>query len=384
MSHETTSRAASEALDAAVHELRELRVDRAVSAQASSDFFGRMDASALQNTQAASTKRRGSWLRLPAAMILAAAAAAFLTWHLAKTFPASDVEGSHETTNSLAERQAIATHETKSEIVQLGDRVAVAAGVTSHYAVLSVAPSQTTLRLWQGAVSVRLYPSEKPYELVVRTSQYSFAATGTVYSVEESAAGARLTVHEGSVAVRDSEGILVASIPAGETWPPGKAFVAETKQAALALLQYAPPPPLEPGVIVPPSAPSAKAMRAKAPAAPNLPQIPEEVESNAQKWQRARLLRGQAKVAASITILKELAASTDTTWAPLALIEEIRIHSEAPAGIKNNSERVRALGREFSERFLDHPLRDEVAAIVCPALARGGEDASVVLCQPKR
>lgn len=354
-------------LDQGVRELRELQVDPALVANHSDVFFASFD----RHTSAAKAGPAKSWWHLPGGMAAAAAVAVVLTlrFHGNPSVPADQVKVPSE------DVVLVETPPPDDRLVELGDRVAMIAQPTSIYVIESVSVSQAKLRVLTGAVTVRLFrETDAPYDLAVSAGEYTFAAMGTIYTVTHDNGGPALTVHEGEVWVRDGEGELVGTLSAGESWPEGSETIAGAEVERLGKHALSMQRPTLEGEG---SSRNAAAPRKDSPPSPARTTVPESLP---QKWQRARLLRGQSKPAEALSVLKELATSQDTTWAPLAVIEQIRIHRESPAGLANRSNDILRLGREFSESWRDHPLSDEVTAMVCPLL-KGQSEPPMALCQ---
>lgn len=351
-------------LDAALDELRELHVNSDLVSERAHAFFDNWA------PVPDSTTSKPQWWQLSLGMGVAGAAAALFTWHLtAQTSPdaAANRQNMQPADNVPALEAAPSVEPTIVEptIVEIGAYVALTSAPASAYTVESVIPEQTRLRVTRGAVTVRLFhDGREPHELAVSAGQHEFIARGTVYTVTPSPEGASVSVHEGTVWVRDGAGNVVAEIDRGEAWPDGSQL-SETSAASRLLHHSLSEPPAR----RPPSRSAVRKQR-RAPSEQASP------ETTSEQWQRARLLRAQGKTRAALAALRELAASPDATWAPLAIIEQIRIQRD----ISVDAPAIISLGREFHRRFPGHALTDEVMSMVCPVLRRKGDTDSLPLC----
>lgn len=331
-------------LDEAIEEIRGLEITPNAAETASLGFFEKLD----QSHTALPETPRATW-RLPVGMGIVAAAA-FLIWILVKPGQHSSSAGG-EQKGALAVASKEAQSESLPSITPLGARVALLADVDSHFTIERVEEKETSLRIDNGTLTVRLFPGQSPHQLSVRTLEHSFRATGTVYSVARRPSGTILKVHEGSVAVFDAKGQLLDTVGSGKVWGSNSRGSSLGNIAAARLLAY-------------------KSSRTKD-AGDDQEDVRSEMMEGAEvsavsTWRKARLFRAEDQPKRALEVLHGLISHDNDTWAALALIETIRILNERPEGIEDHREKLLHTAREFGTRFPNHSLMDEVQSIVCP------------------
>lgn len=260
-------------------------------------------------------------------------------------------------------------------VVDIGPRVAIAARPGATYRVIAATADATEIAVVSGEVTARLYPGAAPHRLRVTAGALEAVATGTIFTVGDSAAP-YVAVHEGHVEVRDASG--ARSIAAGAAWP-ARAIEPATTAAAQQLAAHAreivrvvdagiddasrPDASLED--------PRADASTDAAP--PDAAHIADGAED---RWRRARQLRGQGNPRAAIEILDELVRRGDRVWSPIALAEVMRIQ----ANVLDDPRAAIELGERFLARYPDHALRREVTDLLCAAHRTRGDTALPSAC----
>lgn len=287
------------------------------------------------------------------------------------------------------------TELTTGGVVQLGARVALAPGPGADYVVRSLRRDATRIELMTGSVTVRLLHGGEPHALAVTAGDLVATARGTIYTVSHTAGGPCVQVHVGTVEVRTPHDVHV--VTAGSSWPPAREVSAGHEREAARLAGYVPLPaagaapdhdsasrPAGAGaahaipdgdtrVPAPDHTPAATPARHPAPAhgaatprqpeAPRAPDAGAVVASLPEEWRRARLFRGQGRYSDALAVLDHIAASGDATWAPLALIEKMRLYADdllLPA-------KVIDAGDAFLREYPAHALRPDVLSLHCAA-----------------
>jgi hypothetical protein len=85
-------------------------------------------------------------------------------------------------------------------------------------------------------------------------------------------------------------------------------------------------------------------------------------------WRLARLRRSQGNFVEALSECDIVVQSKDPVWAPIALIEQARIH----LGPLTNPEQAIAAAQQFEATFSKHPLAPEAREIRCRALQQLG------------
>jgi hypothetical protein len=185
--------------------------------------------------------------------------------------------------------------------------------------------------------------------------------------------------------IRDRDG--EHRISSDGTWPPTIALrSAVLDEAGVTLLAHRLPSPTRhaPAAAAPPgpdpepelatAAGSASGRNtrptASAPRASGTPRDPLVV------WRRARLLRGNGHYPEALRLLEEVASGSDDIWAPIALVDAMRINA---ANLSRPTEVVR-LGGRFLARFSDHELAPEATALLGRAHEQLGDAQRPEVC----
>jgi ferric-dicitrate binding protein FerR (iron transport regulator) len=196
-------------------------------------------------------------------------------------------------------------------------------------------------------------------------------AKGTVFTLTVDGAGARVTVHEGRVDVRD--GGAHREVAAGGAPP---------SEAAARLLALPAPPPEEvvdaaPTVAMdaPPILPSpadATRVMVSRDAAVDAATPDAQEPTPTERWRTVRLLRAQNKLGEAITECTRIADSGDATWAPIAILEAARIELGPRASPERSIEFADRLLRDWS----NHTLAAEARELRCRALRQLGRECT--------
>lgn len=96
------------------------------------------------------------------------------------------------------------------------------------------------------------------------------------------------------------------------------------------------------------------------------------------RWHEARLLRGQGHFAEAVAACVAIADTGDATWAPIALVEAIRIG----LGPLVAPEQALALADRMLRDWPSNALGNETRALRCQALEQLGRAAECKLKQP--
>lgn len=253
-------------------------------------------------------------------------------------------------------------------VVALGARVAMVASPGAHLQVVAVTADATAIEVVDGTVTVRLWPGPTAHALTLRGGGVSARATGTVYALTVRDGVAAVDVHEGTVAVADLAGgdaAPVRAVRAGRRWEPsGERVLLGPADAAAALLAApAPPTPAVPDAATGPD--DAGPSRA-----PDVGAVDGAPSSAKDRYRRARLARAQGDPVAALAELTAVVDTGDATWAPLAMIETLRIELDVNA----SPERAIAAADTFAARWPGHSLAAEVRALRCRARQQLGLD----------
>ncbi len=288
--------------------------------------------------------------------------------------------------------------------VGIGDHVAIVAEPETIYRVARAEADATELAVERGAVTARLWRSDRPHRLALRGAGVTATATGTIYRLAVGPSGPVVSVVVGSVEVRTADGVHV--VPAGAAWP---AVAAPADQAgARALLALAAPPQRahagagaggagragdggnasDPdagaatdadattgagdatnttnagGQAPPPMSVDAGASAAPRPSA----SAPRSIKD---RWRVARLLRGQGRFAEAVTECLAIADARDATWSPIALLEAIRIE----LGPRADPERAIVLADRMVREWPRDALAAEARELRCRGLRQLGRGA---------
>jgi len=250
----------------------------------------------------------------------------------------------------------------------LGDHVAVVAAPETVYRVVRADAAGTELAIDRGIVTARLWHTEQPHRLALSGGGVTAIATGTIYSLAVGSAGPVVSVIEGTVEVRASDGVHV--VHAGTRWPPADG--ASGTAASRALLALAAPPPMivEDAVVTIHDAPAIPpdAADAAIDAPPEVHVVPPDAPAIKDRWRTARLLRGQGRFTAALAECLAIVDARDPTWSPIALVEAIRIELEPLA----DPERAIALADRMVREWPSDALASEARELRCRALRQLG------------
>lgn len=263
----------------------------------------------------------------------------------------------------------------ESAPVRVGERVALAATAGTVYRVAVAEPARTEIVVERGEITARLWPGTASHHLALLGGGIEATATGTVYTLAIDDRGARVAVHEGTVMVRDRDG--ERAVARGTGWP--ATVTADTGAgAATRLLALSPPEPSGPAPTVPAAAVDAPPTpvadvppdaRADKPVGPDAAAA--EPPTLRERWRLCRLLRGQGKLDAAARECLTIADANDATWAPIALVEAIRIELGPLAA----PERALELARRMEREWPSHQLAGEARELACRALQQLGRGA---------
>jgi hypothetical protein len=280
--------------------------------------------------------------------------------------------------------------------VQVGDRVAIATAPGTAYRIAVADVGRTEIVVDRGELTARLYPGSAAHRLVLRGGGVEAMATGTVYTLAVDAGTARVSVHEGTVAVRDAGG--VRAVERGASWPAGAATGTAAANQLLALAPAEPTRDLARG-----PDPASGSDPARSPASPDSSDLrgadatPAEPPATAaarragpstaggtdaadaasaaallrDRWRTCRLLRTRGELAAAVRECVAIADAGDATWSPIALVEAIRIELEPAA----SPERAVELADRMERTWPAHQLAAEARELRCRALRQLGRDA---------
>ncbi|MBK9037261.1 MAG: hypothetical protein IPL61_39465 [Myxococcales bacterium] len=297
---------------------------------------------------------------------------------------------------------------TAATVLTIGDRVAIAVEPGGRYGVVAADADRTIIAIERGTVTARLWPGARRYHLALRGADVVATATGTIYTLAVDDRGAVVRVHAGTVAVVEPGG--THAIRAGAWWPADAAgrdlgTAAAARLLALAAPTHPPtavPAPLAPVAVdagVTPDtpdaagAPDAAAPRGLAPppvdagltprdpagaitdAGPAVAPADAAAPAMVERWRQARLLRAQGQPHAAAAACLAIAAAGDPTWAPIALVEAIRINLDALAA----PEAALALADRMLATWPAHSLVDDTRQLRCRALRQLGRGAE---CAP--
>jgi hypothetical protein len=266
--------------------------------------------------------------------------------------------------------------EATAGITQVGHRVAILAEPGARYALAEQSATRTRIELLEGALTARLFHDEPAsgapdprHDLELWAGDSRVTATGTIFTVAtRPGREVEVYVHDGRVEVTTDGHTTEVSGDTGPAIPPGLAAAAArlSRFELTALRQRAPDRPQPEAPAAEPEAPVAADAAPEPPRAASPPSRADAAVSAKepnQLWRRARLERAQGRPQAALRTLEELEGTGDPTWAPLALIEQMRIHGAdlpQPAAVVTAGER-------FFGRHREHSLQKEVVELYCAA-----------------
>ena len=302
--------------------------------------------------------------------------------------------------------------------IALGPRAGALLTPNTDVSIVATSPERTVLRLRTGTLQLRMLKGAEPHRLEVQVDDTVATLLDGEFVVNAATKAPRVHVIAGQARIASPD--AVTELSAGERWSSTDEPSERGRRPAPAApaRPAAPPRPLpdEPPVASaprrdgrptspPPEAsgppntgsvplrdqrsdtrPTDSPAPTAPPASPRKAPVPNRVEappprptrsprlappetseqqprSPVELWQQARLLRGQAKYAEAIDVLKTLAATEDPVWAPLARLEQMRLYESRVI----RPERVIQVGKLFFERHPDHSLVPEAEALYCSA-----------------
>ena len=253
------------------------------------------------------------------------------------------------------------------QIVQVGNQVALLASSDAHYSILHTSSDKTLISLQSGRITARLYHANHRHTLRIVGEGLEVEAVGTIYSVFMHNKQLYTVVHEGKVILWDALG--KHELAEGAAFPP-ITIPRETSDAASALRIHLISKQTLPSM---PPTPQAHELDAGLGATP----LPGKIETPEEEWRRARLLRGQGRYQLALRKLRTIINQQDPTWAPIAIVESMRIHASA----LSNPAKVIQLGKRFQSRFARHSLAAEVSTLQCRAYQQLETTAPTGQCQ---
>jgi hypothetical protein len=300
---------------------------------------------------------RKSWLPwLAFGLGLAGAAAAIALWLRPRPTPASNV-------------------------LDVGDRVAIVVEPGTDYRIAMTDASRTEIEVDRGTVTARLWPGATEHHLVLRGGNLEAAAKGTVYALTVDAQKGSVTVFEGEVAVLEAGAMhmLARDRARGEPSLAAQQLLAAPKPHEVKRM----PVEVPPDATLADTFPVAVTIDAKR-SNNNLADRAGEpdaaiavgsvdaaivVVSVAERWRKARLLRGQGSFDAAVTECLAIADAKDATWSPIALVEAVRIE----LGPLSAPEKAVEFAERFAREWPQHSLAPEASDLRCRALKQLGK-----------
>lgn len=249
----------------------------------------------------------------------------------------------------------------------IGEQVAIVATPAARYRVTEATSEATRVVVEHGTVTARLWHTGRAHRLTLEGGGVVASATGTVYSLTVRDHAAVVHVDRGTVEVRDPAGVHM--VPAGSSWPAGRpapdrrgvSTLLALGDRELAPVREAPPDaavaaaPIDAPVDAPPIVRTA-------------PKPPAVTMTVKERWRHARLLRGQGKYPEAVEECVAIAATNDPVWAPIALVEAIRID----LGPLSDPTSAVALADQMLASWPRDALAPEVRSMRCHALAELG------------